>query len=58
MILRTPNASACLRESRIISIVDLPPKQPPDDDDENEEDEHDDDEEDEEPAVIREPDEC
>jgi hypothetical protein len=47
-----------LTPSRIITIVDLPPKQPPDDDDENEEDEHDDDEEDEEPAVIREPDEC
>jgi hypothetical protein len=61
MILRTSNASSCLHESRIITIVDivdLPPKQPPDDDDENEEDEEDDDEEDEEPAVIREPDEC
>ena len=58
MISRTPNASACF-ELRIITIVDLPPKQPPDDDDENEEDEDDDDddEEDEEPAVIREPDE-
>jgi hypothetical protein len=58
MISRTLNASACLDESRIVTIAHLPPKEPRDDDDENEEDEEDDDEEDEEPAVIREPDEC
>jgi hypothetical protein len=58
MISLTPNTSACLYESTIITVVDRPPKQPPDDDDENEEDEEDDDEQDEEPAVIREPDEC
>jgi len=56
MILRSANTSACLHESRIITMVDRPPKQPSDDDAENEEDEEDDEEEDEEPA-IREPDE-
>ncbi len=40
MIFRTSNASACLHESRLISIVEvveLPPKQPPDENGEDEE---------------------
>jgi hypothetical protein len=32
MISLTPNTSACLYESTIITVVDRPPKQPPDDD--------------------------
>jgi len=46
-------------DSRLVTIVGLPPKDPPDDDDENEQDEENDEEdnEDEEPAVV-EPDEC
>jgi hypothetical protein len=58
MILRIPNSSACLDETRIVTIVELPPKDPHDDDDDKEEDEEDDNDEDEEPAVIREPDAC
>jgi hypothetical protein len=58
MISRTLNASACSDETRIVTIVDLPPKEPREDEDENEEDEEDDDEEDDGPAAIREPDEC
>ena len=56
-------ASVCFllanRDSRLVTIVGLPPKDPPDDDDENEQDEENDEEdnEDEEPAVV-EPDEC
>ncbi len=57
MILGTQNSAAFLDETRIVTVVELPPKDPHDDDD-KEEDEEDDDEEDEEPAVIREPDEC
>ena len=57
MILGTLNSSACLDETRIVTVVELPPKDPHDDGD-NKEDEEDNDEEDEEPAVIREPDEC
>ncbi len=57
MILDTQNSVVCLDETRIVTGVELPPKDPHDDDD-NEEDEEDDDEEDEEPPVIREPDEC
>jgi len=57
MILGTLNSSACLDETRIVTVVELPPKDPHDDDD-NKEDEEDDDEIDDEPAVIREPDEC
>ena len=56
MILGTPNSSASLDETRIVTVVELPPKDPHDDDD-NEEDEEDDDEENEEPAAVREPDE-
>jgi len=46
-------------DSRLVTIVGLPPKDPPDDDDENEQDEENDEEdnEDEEPAVVG-PDEC
>ena len=57
MVLGTPNSCACLDETRIVTVVKLPPNDPHDDDD-DEEDEEDDDEEDEEPAVIREPDDC
>jgi hypothetical protein len=46
-------------DSRLVTIVGLPPNDPPDDDDENEQDEENDEEdnEDEEPAVVG-PDEC
>lgn len=59
MVLSTLNGSACLDERRIVSVVDLPPKDPRDDDheDEEDEDEDEDEEEGEEPAIIREPDE-
>ena len=58
MILGTLNSSACLDETRIVTVAELPPKDPHDDDDNDEDEEDDDDEEDEKPAVIREPDEC
>jgi hypothetical protein len=56
MMLNTLNALARLGKSRIVRVVDLPPKDRDDDDDE--EGDEDDETEDEEPGAIREPDEC
>jgi hypothetical protein len=59
MMSRVPlPVSLWLIDRRLITIVDLPPKDPHEDEKENEEDEDEDDEANEEPAVIREPDEC
>jgi len=58
MILGMLTDLARLENSRIVRIIDLPPKDPYDDDDENEEDDEDNDKKDDEPAVVREPDEC
>jgi hypothetical protein len=60
MISRIPQTvSAWLIDSRLVTIMGLPPKDPNDDDEvnEDEEDEDEDEDEEEEPAVIREPDE-
>jgi hypothetical protein len=60
MISSRLNDLARVEKSRIVCVVELPPKDPYDDDDENQEDDEEEDngEEDDEPAVIREPDEC
>jgi hypothetical protein len=47
-----------LCDSRMVTMMGLPPRHPNDDDQENEEDEDDDGDEEGEAAVIREPDEC